>query len=143
MSSQPISQPEAEKILYRIFRAGELRHLPKSRRDTELLVALAAAYLDPRSTYSESEINTEIEEWMAGFTNSVTLDHVTFRRYMVDYHLVRRDANGENYRTNQMVLNSFISPEARSVQPSEMLKAAEADRIARRAAAQSRSGEEG
>lgn len=135
MNTSPISRDEAERVLSRIFRAGPLRHLPKSRKDTELLIALAAAYLDPQAVYTEKAINNEIREWMAGFTDSVTMDHVTLRRYMVDYRLVLRDDNGDRYRTNQMVLNAFISADARSIRPIELFRQVQEEREARKQAA--------
>lgn len=94
-----------------------MRRLPRSRKDTEAVLALAAASLDPRATYSESEVNDVLSDWMQGFTDPVLMDHLTIRRYLVDSSLLLRDAGGTSYRANQVVINLVIEPDAREVQP--------------------------
>ena len=54
-----------------------MRRLPKSPKDSEAVLALAALALDPRVTYSEAEVNTVLSEWLAGFVDVATMDRVT------------------------------------------------------------------
>lgn len=132
MMSQPFNLADAENILRRLFRGGQLRQLPRSRRDTELFIALAAATLDPQASYSEEEINDLLIEWLRGFTCSSTLDHVTIRRCLVDYRMLLRDDRGASYRANQAVLGRFIEPEARSLRPLDLFLEVQQDRADRR-----------
>jgi hypothetical protein len=131
---QPASRSDVEKLLRRIFKAGELRHLPRSRRDTERFIALAVSALDPRAEYTEAEVNELLIEWMAGFTDPATLDHVTIRRYLVDYSLLLRDSEGARYRTNQAVLATFIEADARSILPQDIFAEVQRERVVRRRA---------
>lgn len=119
----------------KLFRAGPMVRLPKQKRDMEVFLALAASVLDPRMDYDEPTLNLQLAEWMAGFSNPDRFDHVTVRRYLVDYALLLRDDAGASYRTNQTVISSFLTAEARSVQPQLLFEAAEADRQRRRRAA--------
>lgn len=130
---EPLTSDQVKGVLRRIFNGGEMRRLPKSRKDTEALLALAASSLDPQMTYSEAEVNEAISEWMQGFTDPITLDHVTLRRYMVDTFILLRDPHGTTYKTNQMIINQVIKPEARAVQPLLVLQEVAEERAKRKA----------
>ena len=41
-----------EKIFRRVLKGGRMHRLPKSRKDTLVFLAVAAAVLDPRRVYS-------------------------------------------------------------------------------------------
>ena len=133
MKTTTLNTEEVEKMLKRLFNGGELRRLPKGRRDTEALLALAASSLDPRQTYLEKDLNEALKEWLEGFTYR-TLDHVTIRRYLVDLNMLIRDERGSWYRTNQAVINTIIEPDARSIRPIEIYEAVLQERQARKSA---------
>ncbi len=112
-----------------------MRRMPKSRKDTEVFLALAASILDPRTAYSESEVNELLVEWMTDFTSPSGMDHVTVRRYLVDYRFLLRDVSGSTYRTNQTIINKFIEPAARSIQPGNILNDVQRERERRKSEA--------
>jgi len=126
---QMADRQQVEKLLKRILKGGQLGRLPRSRKDTEIFLALAASTLDPQGSYSEAEVNEFLSEWLVQFA---TLDHVTLRRYMVDHSLLHRDTFGTTYRTNQTIINKIIDPEARSILPSNILEALEREREQRK-----------
>ena len=128
-----MNRQEVENVLRRLFNGGEIRRLPKSRRDTEALLALAASSLDPRQQYTENELNDALIEWLEGFSYQ-TLDHVTIRRYLVDLNMLLRDEPGTWYRTNQVVINTIIDPDARSIRPVEIYREVAQAREARKQA---------
>ena len=130
-SEKPQTRDEVISVLRRIFNGGRMRRLPKSRRDTEVLLAWSAASLDPRLTFSEPEINARLSDWLMAFADPQTIDHVTLRRSMVDIFLLLRDPDGSTYRTNQTVINRFIEPDARGVEPVRVMTEV-ADERARR-----------
>jgi hypothetical protein len=115
-----------------MFRAGLVKRVPKVNKDAKLFLALAASSLDPRSAYSEKEVNAQLMEWMEGFTCTVNLDHVTIRRCLVDHYFLLRDSSGEVYRTNQPIINDVIEPPARSIQPRYLFEEVEREKIERR-----------
>ncbi len=129
---QALTTNQVEAVFRRIFNGGEMRRLPKSRKDTEVVLALAASALDPREVYSEKGVNEVLAEWMTGFTDAVTMDHVTIRRYLVDGFFLLRDTGGTTYRTNQVIINQVIEPEARSIQPNLILEAVNRERAQRK-----------
>ena len=89
---QKVTLADAEKRFQRMFSAGRMRRIPRGKADTILFLALAASILDPRETYSEPELNRELREWMADFVDARVFDHVTVRRFLVDYRYLLRDA---------------------------------------------------
>ena len=129
---QRATKTDIEKLLRRLVNGGPIRRLPKSRKDTDLFLALAASVLDPRAVYAETEINQALKDWMQEFTCPINLDHVTIRRYLVDHRFLLREEKGTNYRTNQVIINSVIEPEARSVEPQLIYRAVQAERQQRK-----------
>jgi hypothetical protein len=116
------NKPQVEQVLRRLLSGGVMTRLPRSRKDTEIILALAASFLDPRLTYSEPEINEQLNEWLAGFTDPTGMDHVTVRRFMVDLNFLSRDQPGSAYMANQATINLIIEPSARSIQPGYILE---------------------
>jgi len=104
--------------------------LPKRRRDTEILLALALAlaFLSPRASLSEAELNDRLLEWLTAFTNPAIIGQFTLRRYMVDIFLLLRDPRGSGYRINQTLINRLIEPEAREAQPGLLMDQVAAER---------------
>ena len=121
MSNPPANPIEVEKVFRRIFNGGVMQRLPRSRKDAEIVLALAASALDPRAVYTEQEVNDVLIEWMDEFVDTHLLDHITIRRYLVDYFMVLREKNGSNYTPNQAVINRTITPEARMVRPADVM----------------------
>ena len=112
-----------------------MKRMPKSRKDTEIFLALAAASFDPQVEYSESGINEHLIEWMADFTLSSALDHVTVRRCLIDHYFLLRDQSGSSYTTNQTIINKAIDPAARSIQPRYIFEDVQREREKRKRAA--------
>lgn len=125
-------KPTVENVFRRLLKGGALRRLPKSHADLQIVIGLAASALDPQRTYTEAEVNEWLKEWMAGFTRPSALDHVTIRRYLVDYRFLLRDPAGASYRTNQTMINTVIEPAARSVQPLVLFEEIQQDQAQRR-----------
>lgn len=96
--------------------------MPRTRKDSEIFLALAASTFDPRAEYSEAEVNEQLLDWMRDFTCPIVMDHVTVRRYLVDFCFLLRDASGASYTTNQTIINKVIEPAARSIQPRDILE---------------------
>jgi hypothetical protein len=127
-----ISKEELESIFRNIFNGGVMDRLPKSRRNADAFLALAAASLESQEVFTEAELNARLADWMASFANPRQLDHVTVRRYLVDLSMLLRDPEGRSYRTNQTVISRQIAPDARTVQPKEILDQIQAARLLRR-----------
>ncbi len=127
-----IHSTELERLLARLLKSGRLKRLPKSHKEQKIFAALAASIFDPQKRYSENELNEQLADWLSGFVRSASLDHVTVRRYMVDLGFLLRDAKGSVYRTNQAVISTVISPDARMVQPAEIYEAQRLESAMRR-----------
>jgi hypothetical protein len=74
------------------------RHLlPKKRIELQMLLLSTVLNLSPDTIYSESQINDELRHWISRFGTSLTIDHVTLRRYLIDESILQRDQFGSSY----------------------------------------------
>jgi ADP-ribosyl-[dinitrogen reductase] hydrolase len=73
-----------DEILKRYGRKGKLTHLPTKHQARLEVLAWVASPIRPGATYRESEIN----DLLRGHD----IDHVTLRRYLVDYGFLTRQA---------------------------------------------------
>lgn len=134
MSPHLIDEKEAQGILRRLFKGGEIERLPKRPGDARFLLALIASSLQPSQHYSERDLNVHLTEWLAGFTCPIGLDHVTVRRYLVDHGFVLRDAEGSWYTVNTAVVGSVLDASAMEVYPRDIFDEVQLERLARKRA---------
>jgi len=124
---------EVDQLLRNLFNGGRVERVPKNRKDAEVFLALAAAFLDPQAVMSERELNDLLSEWLSGVADQSLLDHVTLRRYLVDHALLFRDPDGNRYRANQAVSSGYIEAPARMLRPADVFDQIQAERAERRA----------
>ncbi len=74
----------AEEILKKYGRKGVLTHLPKNHAARLEVLAWLATPFQPGVAYSESQVN----DLLRGHE----IDHVTLRRYLVDYGFLARQS---------------------------------------------------
>ena len=90
----------AQRALKRLLANGRLTSLPKRPADQELLVALAAAQIEPHRSCVESEINERLATWLETLSEPYGIDHVTLRRMLVDSGFLKRTHSGSAYKVN-------------------------------------------
>jgi len=54
--------------------------------------------MDSSRTYTESQVNRIIQDWNRDIAPAIDTDHVTVRRWLVDYGLLDRSPDGSTYR---------------------------------------------
>jgi hypothetical protein len=122
----------ARAALGRLLSKGPLDKWPKRRGDLEMLLALACTEFEPRRAYREGDVNERLRAWLARFTAPGTLDHVTFRRLMIDARLLLRDASGSAYRLNPAKLDSMPAAAMPHLDPGAVLVELSAERDRRK-----------
>ena len=96
MSSKPhITKGDFAATFPRLVQGRHL--LPKKRVKLQMLLLSTVLNLDPDTIYSESQINEELRHWISRFGASLSIDHVTLRRYLVDESILQRDQFGSSY----------------------------------------------
>ena len=135
------SKQQIEDVLRRLFKGGVIARIPRDRRDAKIFLALAASSFDPRVVYSETAVNEHLLEWMEDITSPASMDHVTVRRYLVDFYLLLRDASGSSYKANQTVIGKIIEPEARSIHPRYILETVQREKEQRKHASATLTGD--
>ena len=127
---------EVIQVLSRLLRGGPMEGLPKRRADADILLALAAAGLDPAESYGEPEINEYLSTWLGRFARTAYLDHVSVRRSLIDWGFLQRDPSGAEYSSNPARIDAVLAEDAKSVQPGDILASLRREREARRRAHQ-------
>ena len=90
-----------EEFVERLCRVGAdrgPRGFPRKRRDRQILMKSLLLTLDSSAEYSEAEINGAIQRWNREVAPAIDTDHVTIRRWLIDYGLLERTADGRWYR---------------------------------------------
>lgn len=127
-----IARREIMRSLRRILAHGRLDGLPKREQDRQILYGLCAWRVRECGADTELAINETLAGWLAGFCHAVNVDHVTFRRALVDEGFVGRSDDGSRYWVNEQKVHRTISPDALDVDPGEVLRDASQDREARK-----------
>lgn len=109
----------AHKALKRMLANGRLTAVPKRPADQKVLVALAAAQVDPGRSCLESEVNERLRAWLGTISEPFGIDHVTLRRMLVDSGLLLRTASGSLYRVNEAKLAEIGA--VRGIEPADVL----------------------
>lgn len=90
-----------EEFVERLCRLGAdrgPRRFPKKRRDRHILMKSILMLFDSSRTYTEKEINSVLVEWKREVAPAISTDHVTLRRFLVDYGNLERTADGRTYQ---------------------------------------------
>lgn len=67
----------------------KIRQFPAKEKRKYILLGMICHLFDPKTTYSETEINDILKE--------VYSDYVIIRRYLVDYKFLERTLDGRKY----------------------------------------------
>lgn len=119
---EPYGHSEVLKVLNRLLSNGPLSQMPRRRGDLEILLALAATQLRRKSPLSEAEVNEALKGWLSSFCSPYSVDHVTIRRYLVDFRLVDRNREGSTYQVVDGNINRIIDPSAQQINPERVLE---------------------
>jgi hypothetical protein len=92
----PVDRREFEARLAAVC-GGRVMVLPRKQRDRHILFRAIAQTLENKSPYSERELNRSLTEWVASTGLDAPLDHVSLRRYLVEYGYLLRDRAGRLY----------------------------------------------
>ena len=129
-----LNHEQVLSVVKRLVNAGPLALLPKKRSDQTVLFALACAQFESARVYREDEVNEKLQAWLERFTSPITMDHVSFRREMVDDYFLLRDAAGAAYRVNGPRLDREIAVAARAIDPGAVMVAVRQEREERKRA---------
>jgi hypothetical protein len=119
---------ETQRSLKRLLANGPLTAVPKRPSGQRLLMELAAARFEPGRDYSEGEVNETLKAWIDTFCEPYGIDHVTFRRMLVDARMLARTKSGSTYQ----VMPEAIPREAAGIAPAAMLAEIRSERESRK-----------
>lgn len=127
-----LARTEIQRSLKRLFSAGRLELLPKRDTDRQLLFALAAWKIQEHGADTEQAINDLLEGWLSAFCHTVSLDHVTFRRALVDAGFIGRTNDGARYWINAQQIHRTLAPDGLDVDPGATFAEARRERDERK-----------
>jgi hypothetical protein len=102
----------AKEVLRKVLASGRLHRIPRNPEHREIVLAILCLNLQRRYPYTEVEFNAFLKTALDGLHARV--DHVTCRRYLVDFGFVKRDRAGNRYFVNYPKLESVLADDALS-----------------------------
>ena len=84
-------------------------------------MSIAASRFEVERVYSENEVSDLLRAWLSPFASPIGLDHVTFRRLLVDMGFLTRDMSGASYHCSRQRSAEILSDDARLIDPGRVL----------------------
>ena len=117
-----ISKSDFIDRLNKLCGKNDLMQFPKNHTDRLVLLGSIALALKPKKVYSEKKINEIILEWIKKMAKESYLDHVTLRRYLIDFGLIERDPDGRQYHISESNLYNLFEDTIRTINPFVLVK---------------------
>ena len=114
---------------------------PKDHAGQLALLGAAALALDPSQRYSEKEVNEALAAWLGIVLPKGGLDHVTVRRYLIDFRFLDRESDGSAYWVNRDELAQEFEPAVFDLDTSTIIREFKEAEAARRKAWRAKRGE--
>jgi hypothetical protein len=108
------------------------RDLPRKAVPFHTLLVSTILRLKPERTYTEAEINAELQRWILEFGRSFKLEHAQLRRYLVDEGYLARDSAGASYIVRPSDGPFTFDPDIRDLDLASLVAVAKAEREARK-----------
>jgi hypothetical protein len=110
-----------------------MRRLPKKQQDAEVFLALSLLGLDPAAYYEESKINIHLSAFLDIIASQEgSSDHITLRRYLVDYGFLRRATDGAVYLISPERIDEVLPHNARDIDLKTLFAEVELEKLRRR-----------
>lgn len=127
-----ISKSDFINRLNKLCGKSDLIQFPKNHTDRFVLLESIALTFKPQKKYSEKSINETVAEWIENMAKESYLDHVTLRRYLVDFGLIERDPAGHQYHVSESRLSNLFEDTIRTMNPFALVKKFRKEREAQR-----------
>jgi hypothetical protein len=115
--SSPISIAEFKDRLAALCLKGGQRGFPRKPRDRHILFKSIILMLETQRTYTEAELNEELRQWLSQVGQTIELDHVSLRRYLVDAGYLIRDGAGRSYQVALEQTGDVLEPGIETLDP--------------------------
>lgn len=109
---KPADTNELRETLRILLRSGALTRIPKKPEQRDQLLGTVSSTLHRRYPYDEPALNEALKEVLA--TLNAQVDHVTARRYLVDFGFLMRNRDGTRYYLNFQRLAQALDEDAQS-----------------------------
>lgn len=108
------------------------RELPRKPRALNVILMSAILGLDPDRTYTEREVDAELQKWILSFGRGFGVDFVTLRRVLVDERFLMRDSAGRAYHVEEAIPGFGSVTQIRALDLEALLRQAKEDRERRK-----------
>lgn len=127
-----ISVDEFTRCLEALYLSQGGSGLPRRRLDRDILLGSIVLSLATDRTYTEPEVNQALRAWSLGIGQTIDLDYVSLRRYLVDDGYLVRDSAGTTYRVGMEVIAERFEPVIAALDPVALIAAAQERRQQRK-----------
>ena len=122
-----ISVAEFKARLETLCTKGGGRGLPRSGRDQQILFKSIILTLAPQKTYTETDLNQALGQWLVQVGQTIEIDHVSLRRHLVDEGYISRDSAGGLYTVSTAASDQF-DPGIDALDPATVIVEAQLER---------------
>ncbi|HEX6947412.1 MAG TPA: DUF2087 domain-containing protein [Acidimicrobiia bacterium] len=134
MTGSPVMTAEEVSRRLAALCLGGARGFPKKSRDRHILLAAATLWMEPGAVYTEREVNDALAQWLEEACPALAVDVVSLRRELVDFGYLDRDDSGTHYSGGPGPAEWRFADDVADVDPIDVMRAARAEREARRRA---------
>jgi hypothetical protein len=106
---------------------SKLHRIPRHPERRDILLAIFCLRMRRRYPYTESELNALLKDAITDVNGDV--DHVTWRRFLVDLGFVKRDRAGTRYFLNFLKIESTLSAASMASAETLILQALSSARV--------------
>ncbi len=86
-----------KRLVTLLLRSG-LSEFPKNKSDQFIILKSVVMSLNLNETFTEKELNEQIDNWIKAVGQVKNIDRVTIRRLLVDYGYLTRSKDGAVYQ---------------------------------------------
>ncbi len=99
MNTAPVTKEVFVKRIADLCLKSGLLGLPKDERDAHILLKSMTLLIGPSGDLSQKEVDEKLKTWISQVSLKIEgLDHVTLRRWLVDFAYLTRNPDGTHYR---------------------------------------------
>ncbi len=113
-------------VLRKVLPEGRLNRIPRHPEHRNIILAIFCLELQRRYPYSEIELNDFLKVQLGHMCS--TVDHVTCRRYLIDFGFVKRDRAGTRYFLNFPKVEASLANDVMASAPALVKAALQAGR---------------
>jgi len=112
IETNAITQDQFIATIVNLCVRGAAKDMPRKMQDRHVLLKSVALTMEKGYKYSAQEVNLHLKAWLSDIGKSLTIDHVSLRRFLIDEGYLAKNPEGTSYWVSSPVFTLvFFAPE--------------------------------